>query len=157
MYGSSTLTMTRLLVAYMDLYAENILDHYKHPHKKGSVISDQFSVTHEEKNLSCGDRLNVGLTIENDIIKDIAWDGEGCAISQASMSMLADELVGKNLKEVDALTPQSIFDLIQVPVGTRRLKCALLCLHALKNALHSYRNEPLQSWQETVGNDTETR
>lgn len=141
----------------MDLYAENILDHYRHPHKKMDVGSRKWDVAHEEKNLSCGDRLHVGLTIEDGVIKECAWDGEGCAISQAAMSILSEELTGKTIDEAAALQPSDIHDLLKVPVGTRRLKCALLCLHSLKNALHTYRSEQPQSWQETVGNEEKTR
>ena len=66
------------------------------------------------------------------------------------MSILADELTGKPVSSLDGLKADDIKNLLNVPIGTRRLKCALLCLHALKNALHAYRGEPGQSWQETV-------
>lgn len=133
----------------MDLYADNILDHYKHPHHK-SVMTDA-TVTHEEKNLTCGDKVTVMLKVENDIVTDVSWQGDGCAISQAAMSILSDELIGTSLTDLDAITPENIKTLLGIPVGTRRVKCALLCLHALKNALHTHRQEPLQGWPETVG------
>jgi nitrogen fixation NifU-like protein len=96
--------------------------------------------------------VTLHLRIDGDRITGIAWTGDGCAISQAGMSMLSDELNGRTLVEADTLTESQIKDLIGVPVGTRRLKCALLCLHTLKNALHAYRGEPSQTWHETVGN-----
>src|SRR3989344_6103081 len=106
--------------SHMDLYAENILDHYHHPHHKGALASP--TVTHEEKNVSCGDRLSVQLHITDNLnpaaavpgrgIKEIAWTGEGCAISQAAMSMLSDELIGKSLEEIDTLTPETILALL---------------------------------------------
>ena len=164
----------------MDLYADNILDHYRHPRHKlplaagkdgGLALSlskgEGSSVQHEEKNISCGDTITVSLTIENGNLTHITWLGDGCAISQAAMSMLAEHLhpyalslsngssgagAGKSILEVDALTADDIRELLHVPIGTRRVKCALLCLHALKNALHTYRKEPLQGWMETVGN-----
>ena len=132
----------------MNLYADQILDHSRHPRQKTSLPSP--TVTHEEKNLSCGDRLKVDLLIEDDIVKNIGWDGDGCAISQAAMSMLGEELVGKSLTEIDALNAQDVIKLLGVPIGSRRLKCALLSLHALKNALHTHRGEAVQSWTETV-------
>jgi nitrogen fixation protein NifU and related proteins len=139
----------------MDIYADNILDHYKHPHHHGELAD--ASVEHTEHNPSCGDMVTLHLRIDGDRISEIGWSGDGCAISQASMSMLSDELAGKTLAEADEMTEAQIRALIGVPVGTRRLKCALLGLHTLKNSLRAYRGLPSQSWHETVGNDKETR
>lgn len=141
----------------MDLYADNILDHYRAPRHKSPLPlgEDQGEgrVVHQEKNLSCGDTLTISLTIEENAINDIRWTGDGCAISQAAMSMMAEELIGKSTDDADAITPATIRALLGVPVGARRIKCALLCLHTLKNALHKFRSEPLQSWMETVGSE----
>lgn len=139
----------------MDLYAENILDHYKHPRHTGELPAS--TVSHEEINLSCGDRIHLQMDIQNEIIHSLAWKGEGCAISQAGMSILAEELIGQPIAHADAITTNRIQELLGVPVGTRRLKCAFLCLHTLKNALQTHRGKPSQSWHETVGNDEETR
>lgn len=136
----------------MDLYAENILDHYKHPRKKESLVT--ASISHEEKNLSCGDGLKIDLLIENGKVMQLGWTGDGCAISQAAMSILAEELEGKSLSDIDAMTPKNMYDLLGVPVGPRRFKCALLCLHTLKNALNLYNGKPVQSWTETVAVDS---
>lgn len=135
----------------MDLYAENILDHHKHPRHYDLLVDP--SVSHTEANLTCGDTVHLTLRIEDDRITDIGWNGEGCAISQAAMSILSDELINKPVAEISTIGEQHIKDLLGVPVGTRRLKCALLCLHTLKNTLHTYKQEPLQGWNETVGND----
>lgn len=138
----------------MDIYAETILDHYKHPHHKG-VLSDA-SVTHTENNPSCGDRVEIALKITNGSIENIAWNGEGCAISQAAMSLLSDELIGKPAADAEVIDEKAIRTLLGVDIGTRRLKCALLCLHALKNALRTHRGQQPQSWNETVGNAEKT-
>ncbi len=132
----------------MDLYAENILDHYRHPRAKHAIASP--SVSHEEVNLSCGDALRVDLRIEDGRVTGIGWEGSGCAISQAAMSMLGEELAGKSLEEIDALKKENVYELLGVPVGPRRFKCALLCLHALKNAVRTFRHEPPQGWTETA-------
>lgn len=153
-YYLITFLLAVLSPEHMDLYAENILDHSKHPHHSGAI--NDASVVHTENNPSCGDTITLTLKIDGEKIVDIAWTGDGCAISQAGMSILSDELIGKNLQDVDAVNPVSIQALLGVPVGTRRLKCALLCLHTLKNALHSYKAEPLQTWHETVGDDDKT-
>ncbi|OGJ69137.1 hypothetical protein A3J34_02015, partial [Candidatus Peribacteria bacterium RIFCSPLOWO2_02_FULL_51_10] len=131
----------------MDLYAENILDHYRHPRNAGEL--KKFSVRHKEENLSCGDELSFDLKIKNGKISSLAWTGTGCAISQAAMSILSEELEGISVDSAEKFDSKKIMELLKVPVGPRRTKCALLCLHALKNALHEFKKEPTQSWTET--------
>jgi len=75
-----------------DLYRELILEHYKHPRRRGRI--DHPDVSAEEHNPLCGDRVRIDLRIENGIIIDARFDGRGCAISQASASMLTEEIVG---------------------------------------------------------------
>jgi nitrogen fixation NifU-like protein len=132
----------------MDLYAENILDHYKHPRMKGSL--KDATVSHQEENASCGDDLTVDLRFEGTTLKEILWRGNGCALSQASMSILSEELAGKTTEELEAITPAHIYEILGVPVGPRRFKCALLSLHTLKNALRVQQDKQPQSWIETV-------
>ncbi len=139
----------------MDLPAEHILDHYRHPRHKGAI--NDPTVTQEESNWSCGDTLTVQIRMEGDHIADIGWSGEGCAISQAAMSLLAEALQDKTLTEADALTSQDILHLLAIPIGARRFKCALLCLHTWKNAIRTYRTLPPLPWNETVGNADQTR
>ena len=133
----------------MDLYAENILEHYKNP--VGKKLLPSFTVEHEEVNLSCGDSLKIQLMMDDDRVTAIGWDGSGCAISQAAMSLLHEELIGKTVAELDGLTTEDIRKLLGVPVSARRAKCAFLCVHALKNAIHTLRKEPAQNWVETLG------
>ena len=133
----------------MDLYAETILDHSKHPRHRGELSTP--TVAHEEANVSCGDMAKVMLRLDGDRVAEMQWMGAGCAISQAALSMLAEELQGKTLTEIDALSKDDVLALLGVPVGPRRMKCALLGLHALKNALHAHRDEKAQPWRETVG------
>lgn len=119
----------------MDLYAENILEHYRNPRGK-EPIGDP-SVEHEEKNLSCGDEIKLQMNIEDGSIKAVGWSGTGCAISQAAMSMLTEELEGMRVDEASKLSEKDIYDLLGVPISPRRVNCALLSLHVLKNAVHS--------------------
>lgn len=133
----------------MDIYAENILDHFKSPRGQNSLADP--SVEHRELNASCGDEITVKLKIDNGNTSALSWSGAGCAISQAAMSILSEELLGMKTENIDSMKPEHIKELLGVPVGTRRIKCALLCLHALKNALRKYRGEKSQSWLETVG------
>ncbi len=131
----------------MDLYAENILDHFRHPRKSGLLAG---CVSHEERNLACGDEIRLSLKISDGKIVDVGWEGTGCAISQASMSILSEELVGKTEEEILHLKKEKMYELLGVPVGPRRFKCALMSLHTAKNAIHESRREKLQSWVETV-------
>ena len=133
----------------MNLYAENILDHYRHPRGKKHVASP--TVAHEEVNVSCGDTLTLNLKIEDGMIKEIGWEGTGCAVSQASMSMLSEELEGMSVADAERLGKAEINALLNVPIGPRRFKCAFLSLHTLKNALRTLRAEKPQGWLETVG------
>lgn len=132
----------------MELYAENILEHYRHPRNKQPVTN--ATVEHREENASCGDDLTISLVVRDGAIEQIGWAGQGCAISQAAMSILSEELVGKKVKDIAILTPKDIYDLLGVPVGPRRFKCALLCLHTLRNALNKAMGKPIQTWLETV-------
>ena len=134
----------------MDLYAENILDHYRHPRGKQTPASP--SVVHEEINASCGDTLTLQMTVKDGKITEVGWEGTGCAISQAAMSMLTEELQGKSLDDVEKLQKEYVHELLGVPVGPRRFKCALLGLHTLKNAVRKYRGDAVQGWSETIGN-----
>lgn len=132
----------------MDLYAEEILDHYRHP--RGKTRLPDPSASREEINHSCGDAITVDLKLANGKVQAIGWDGTGCAISQACMSMMTESTIGKTDEELLALTQKDIFDMLAVPIGPRRTKCALLALHAIKNALHVARGEKAESWSETV-------
>ncbi len=114
----------------MDMYREIILDHARSPRHPG--ILNPADVDHEEHNPLCGDRLRLTLRLdENQCITDIAWDGEGCAISQATASMLSEEILGKTLEEVRQLTKDDILELVGIPLTINRVKCALLSLKAL--------------------------
>jgi nitrogen fixation protein NifU and related proteins len=114
----------------MDMYREIILDHAQHPHHPG--VLNPADVDHEEHNPLCGDRLRLTLRLdENKRIVDVAWDGEGCAISQASASMLGDEIIGKTLDEIRSITKDDIFELVGIPLTINRVKCALLSLKTL--------------------------
>jgi nitrogen fixation protein NifU and related proteins len=85
------------------LYKELILEHYKHPRNKG-VLAD--SLTEEGVNPSCGDEVKLFLNIKDDVVKDVKFTGEGCAISQSSASMMTEAIKGKTLENIATLTGQ---------------------------------------------------
>ncbi|MCO6452423.1 MAG: SUF system NifU family Fe-S cluster assembly protein [Caldilineales bacterium] len=113
-----------------DLYRENIIDHFRHPRNKGHL--DAPDRTYHDVNPFCGDEITIELKVEDGRIVDVAFDGKGCAISQASASMLTEEIRGKTLDEVRALDKDFITDMLGIPIGPVRMKCALLSLKVLK-------------------------
>ncbi len=117
----------------MDLYAENILDHYRNPHNRGGLKNPTVSA--DEVNPLCGDKIRIELKIENDIIAQAGFTAEGCAISQAAASMLTDEILGKKYESIEKYENEKIYQMLGVPLTPARVKCALLSLFALKKAL----------------------
>ena len=117
----------------MDIYAENIMDHYKHPHNKGTIIGPD--VVQKEFNPLCGDEVEMQLKIIKGSVYDIKFNGKGCAISQASATLTTDLVKGKSIEELKNITRDDIIDLLGIPIGPVRLKCALLSFHAIQNAI----------------------
>jgi len=117
----------------MDLYAEDILDHYRNPRHYGHL--ENATLSYHDSNPFCGDEITLELAIEDDRVVDVAFSGKGCAISQASASMMAEEILGKPLDELKSWDKDNILELLGIPLGPVRLKCALLPLKALKAAV----------------------
>lgn len=120
------------------MYKENILDHYKHPHNK-RVVSDSTYVL-AGRNPLCGDAITVYVTVRDGSIEDVAFEGAGCAISQASMSMLTDELKGKTLERLAAMGQDDIVTMLGIPIGPVRMKCAMLGLRTTQEAVAARRS-----------------
>ena len=116
-----------------DLYRDYILEHYRHPHNFG--ILDEPTASYEGSNPLCGDRITMMLGVSCGIVREVAFTGRGCAISQASASLLTDEIKGKSVAEVEKITPDDLLDLIGVEISPARLKCALLSLDTVAHAL----------------------
>ena len=117
----------------MDLYAEEILDHYKHPRHFGHL--DEPTLVYHDRNPLCGDEITLELKIEEGKVADIAFTGHGCAISRAAASMMSEEIVGMSLEDLKGYDKESILDLLGIEVGPVRIKCALLPLKAMKAAV----------------------
>ena len=116
-----------------DLYRDYILEHYRRPHNFG--VLDDPTALYEGANPLCGDRITVMLGIRDGVVAEVAFTGRGCAISQASASLLTDEVRGKPVEEVARLTPDDLLDLLGIEISPARLKCALLSLDTLQHAL----------------------
>ena len=120
----------------VELYRENVLDHYHEPHNVGAMENATFH--HHELNPSCGDTIELFVKLDNGDVRDVTFVGQGCAISQAAVSMLTDRIKGLTESELRALTPDDIFTLLGFPVGMTRLRCALLGLKTLQVGLANY-------------------
>jgi nitrogen fixation NifU-like protein len=123
-----------------DFYRENILDHYRNPHNAGTLEHPTHS--HEENNPLCGDVIRIDLHVdENNVIDDVAFAGKGCAISQASASMLTDMIKGKSLAEAKKISKEDILEALGIEIGPVRMKCALLALKVLKAGAYGLSEE----------------
>ncbi len=114
-----------------DLYRENILDHYQNPRNYGTL--DGPDISYEDDNPLCGDVIRIDIKLDDqDRVTEVAFVGEGCAISQASASMLTEEILGKTLEEVKQISKDDVLDMLGIQLGPVRIKCALLALKVLK-------------------------
>ncbi|HMN11259.1 MAG TPA: iron-sulfur cluster assembly scaffold protein [Bellilinea sp.] len=114
-----------------DLYRQEIIDRYKNPSNRGELNPHDFS--YEDENPLCGDHLKIDLLVdEQGIVSNAKFSGHGCAISQASVDLLLDEIIGQPLSKVRDFSKDDMLDLLGVEVGPVRLKCALLGLKVLK-------------------------
>ena len=116
-----------------DLYRQYILEHYREPRNHGHL--DHPDVHVGDTNPLCGDRIEIDLRLEGDRVAEVRFDGRGCAISQASASMLTEQIEGATLDALRALKPEDIFEMLGVTIGPARQRCALLALRVLHQGI----------------------
>ncbi|MCX5922637.1 MAG: iron-sulfur cluster assembly scaffold protein [Candidatus Dependentiae bacterium] len=120
----------------MQLYQEELMDHYRNPRNKGGLEQASFAST--EHNPSCGDTVKFEGFVSAGALKSIVFDGRGCVISQGVASMLTEICKNKGILEVLALDKEYIITHLGIPLGPTRLKCALLPLQALQQGIIEY-------------------
>ncbi|MCA9240974.1 MAG: SUF system NifU family Fe-S cluster assembly protein [Planctomycetales bacterium] len=119
-----------------ELYQEHILDHYEDPFHRGELPARTHS--HEEKNPLCGDVIRIDLKLDNQgKVEDCWFSGDGCVISQASASMLLEELCGKTVDQVKQFTAEDMLKLYGPRLTPNRQKCCLLGWRVIQQAVHS--------------------
>ena len=125
------------------MYREVILDHYKNP--RGHGVIEDADAHAEGLNPLCGDEVTIYVQFDEDgeTIDEVKFSGRGCAISQASTSMLMEMVKGRKADEIAALPKEELLEEIGIPLTPIRLKCALLGLGVLKVALHRAKGTPL--------------
>ena len=116
-----------------EMYREHILDHYQSPRYAGRIAKPDMY--HKELNPSCGDEIELSVRLSGGKIKEAKFAGHGCAISQAAASMLMEKIQGKPLKEAAKMTKEEMLELLAIPIGVVRMKCALLALRTLERAI----------------------
>jgi nitrogen fixation protein NifU and related proteins len=120
-----------------ELYRDFILDHYRNPRNAGTIEAPD--ATFEDNNPLCGDRIRMDIKLRDCVVADIRFKGRGCAISQASASLLTETVKGKKLSEIARMGKEEVLENLGIKISAARLKCALLGLKVLKQALALYR------------------
>ncbi len=116
-----------------ELYRDFILDHYRNPRNAGTI--EDADASFEDINPLCGDKIRMDLKIRDGVVSDVKFKGRGCAISQASASLLTEDIKGKSLADINKIGKEDVLANVGINISPARLKCALLGLKVLKLAL----------------------
>ncbi|QCC51798.1 Fe-S cluster assembly sulfur transfer protein SufU [Halapricum salinum] len=124
-----------------DMYRQQILDHYKNPRNYGEIEDATF--THVGENPMCGDTIEMDIVLDDDedTIEHVAFRGDGCAISQASASMLSEKLQGMSVEDLEALDRDDVIDMLGVDISPMRVKCAVLAEKVAQDGAEIYFGE----------------
>jgi len=115
-----------------DFYRDFILDHYRNPRNFGRL--ERADAQAEDLNPLCGDQIRMELELDDGIVRDVRFSGKGCAISQASASMLTERVKGMKLADVAKLSKDVVLEDVGIGISPTRMKCAMLGLRVLKSA-----------------------
>lgn len=115
-----------------DFYRDYILDHYRQPRNFGHL--ERADAEAEDLNPLCGDQIRMQLKVDDGVVSDVRFSGKGCAISQASASMLTERIKGMKLSDVAKLSKEVVLEDVGIGISPTRMKCAMLGLRVLKSA-----------------------
>jgi nitrogen fixation protein NifU and related proteins len=116
-----------------DFYRDFILDHYRNPRNFGHLTDPDASA--EDLNPLCGDQIRMEFDVDDTgVVRDVRFSGKGCAISQASASMLTETIKGMPLQEIAKLSKDVVLENVGIGISPTRLKCATLGLRVAKSA-----------------------
>lgn len=122
-------------------YIENLLDYYQNPRNKGRIENPTVSVS--GGNPGCGDVVTMYVTIEDGVAKQVRFEGEGCTISQAGASMVAEKYEGRPIEEIEQVSTDDLIDEMGREVVMSRLRCATVGIGTLKGAIKQYRQDQI--------------
>ncbi len=122
------------------LYSERILDHYHNPRNRGTLEGADLSCEHD--NPLCGDVVRLDIRLKDGRVSEVRFSGRGCVLSMASASMLTEEILGKTVEELRALSDAFVFEMLGVKPGPVRAKCGLLPLRVLQEAVEGQSSNP---------------
>ncbi|MBN2367507.1 SUF system NifU family Fe-S cluster assembly protein [Candidatus Woesearchaeota archaeon] len=120
----------------LDIYQENILDHYEHPQNFGH-LKEHDAKAHDSNPL-CGDSFDIELKFNGNKVCDVKFSGHGCAISTASASMLTENIKGKTIEDIKKLEKEDVLELLGIKLSHVRIKCAMLPLKIIKLCAYEY-------------------
>ncbi len=119
----------------MDLYREEVMEHYEHPRNQGELVGDDV-LSDRDSNASCGDMVQYYLKVEKGKIVEVKWKGIGCAITTASASKLSEYLLGKTLEDLEKMSDEALLkEGVGFEVNPGRIKCLMLPVKVLKKLL----------------------
>lgn len=128
------------MVGGSDMYRQQILDHYRNPRNAGELEDPTF--THVGENPMCGDTIQMDVVLDDEeTITNVAFRGDGCAISQASASMLSEKLHGMTVDELRELDRDDVVDMLGVDISPMRVKCAVLAEKVAQDGADIYFDE----------------
>jgi nitrogen fixation NifU-like protein len=119
------------------LYSDTLLDHFRHPRNYGSL--DAPDISNEQFNPLCGDRIRIELKVEQSIVNEARFKGDGCAISTAAASLLTELITGAGIAQLVDFPDARLISALESNIQPARLQCALLPLLALREGLKDYK------------------
>lgn len=124
------------------LYHAELIEHYKSSPYRRVIVNP--TVQFGDLNPSCGDKLDVAVVLDGETIVEVAFQGSGCVISQAGMSMICEQVENKSIEKVLNLNADDVLSLINIDLGPVRMKCATLGLHVVQQAIKTWQKESMK-------------